>query len=57
MEWFIKLIVAVGLALMIGLWTVRFTAALGGLVRRVAPALLGLAAPGLGIGRELSLNW
>ena len=57
MERFVKLIVAVGLALMVGLWTVRFTAALGGLVRRVAPALLGLAAPGLGIGRELSPDW
>ena len=47
-----------GLALIVGLWTVRLAASfsavrLGG----VALALLGLAALGVGMGRELSPNW
>ncbi|MEF8828402.1 MAG: hypothetical protein V5A49_05175 [Haloarcula sp.] len=58
MERFVELVVAGGLALVVGLWTVRLAASfsavwLGG----VALVLLGLAALGVGIGRELSPDW
>jgi len=57
MERFGKLVVAGGLALVTGLWTVRLAASisahwLGG----VALALLGLVAFGVGFGRDLSLT-
>ncbi|MDT3436462.1 hypothetical protein [Haloarcula sp. 1CSR25-25] len=55
MERFVELVVAGGIALVVGLWTVRLAASrsavwLGG----VAVALLGLVALGVGIRRELS---
>jgi len=58
MERFVELVVAGGLALVVGLWTVRLAAShspgwLGG----AALALLGLVALGVGIGRELSPDW
>ncbi|WP_336339573.1 hypothetical protein [Haloarcula brevis] len=58
MERFVELVVTGGMALVAGLWTVRLAAPqsavwLGG----VALALLGLAALGVGIGRELSPDW
>ncbi|GCF14718.1 hypothetical protein Harman_26530 [Haloarcula mannanilytica] len=58
MERFVTLVVAGGLALVAGLWAVRLAASLspiwlGGIVL----ALIGLAAIGVGIGRELSPDW
>lgn len=58
MERFVELVVAGGLALVVGLWTVRLAGSrsavwLGG----VALVLLGLVALGVGIGRELSPGW
>ena len=57
MERFVKLVVAGGLALVAGLWTVRLAASFSELwLGGVALGLLGLAALGIGIGRELSLT-
>ncbi|MGB9953032.1 MULTISPECIES: hypothetical protein [unclassified Haloarcula] len=57
MERFVKLVVAGGLALVAGLWTVRLTASLSALwLGGVALAVLGLVALGVGIGRELSIT-
>ncbi|EMA09086.1 hypothetical protein SAMN05443574_114117 [Haloarcula vallismortis] len=58
MERFVELVVAGGLALVAGLWTVRLAAAFSALwLGGVALALLGVAALGVGIARELSPNW
>ena len=58
MERFVELVVTGGLALVVGLWMVRLSASrlavwLGG----AALVFLGLAALGVGIGRELSPDW
>ncbi|MFB6223741.1 MAG: hypothetical protein ABEH86_08745 [Haloarcula sp.] len=58
MERFVKLVVAGGLALVTGLWMTRFAVSLSEIwLGGVALAFLGLAALGVGIGRELSPDW
>ncbi|MDS0223210.1 hypothetical protein NDI54_17845 [Haloarcula sp. S1AR25-5A] len=58
MERFVTLVVAGGLALVAGLWAVRLAATLSaGWLGGVALTFLGLAALGVGIGRELSTDW
>jgi hypothetical protein len=58
MERFVELVVTGGLALVVGLWTVRLAAPRSAVwLAGVALALLGLAGLGVGIGRELSPDW